>query len=74
MFPRIEAWGLDFAMPATFIGMVLPYIRSKPMLVSVAVAGMVALLTNGLPHKAGLMIASLAGVTAGVLAERGKKR
>lgn len=70
MFPRIESWGLDFAMPATFIGMVLPYVRNRPMVLCVVVAAGVALLTNGLPHKAGLMLASLAGVAAGVMAER----
>ena len=69
MVPGIRSWGLEFAMPATFIGMVIPYLRNRPMWISVIVAGAVALMADGLPHKLGLMVASLAGVAAGVLAE-----
>jgi predicted branched-subunit amino acid permease len=58
--------GLDFAMPATFIGMVIPYLTNSPMWASVITAGSVALATNSLPHKLGLMIAALAGVAAGI--------
>jgi 4-azaleucine resistance transporter AzlC len=69
LFPGIQSWGLDFAMPATFIGMVIPYLTSRPMWVAVATAGLVALLCSGLPHKLGLMLASVAGIMAGVWAE-----
>jgi 4-azaleucine resistance transporter AzlC len=69
MFPGIQSWGLDFAMPATFIGMVIPYLISRPMWIAVATAGLTALLCNGLPHKLGLMAASIAGIMAGVAAE-----
>ena len=65
-FPGIATLGLDFAMPATFIGMVIPYLTSRPMWASVITAGSVALMTNSLPHKLGLMIAALAGVAAGI--------
>lgn len=69
-FPEIAGWGLDFAMPATFIGMVIPYLISKPMWASVITAGTVSILAGGLPHKLGLMVAAIAGVTAGVLSEK----
>ena len=65
-FPGIATMGLDFAMPATFIGMVIPYLTNSPMRASVITAGSVALMTNSLPHKLGLMIAALAGVAAGI--------
>lgn len=65
-FPGIATMGLDFAMPATFIGMVIPYLTKSPMWASVLTAGTVALMTNSLPHKLGLMIAALAGVAAGI--------
>jgi predicted branched-subunit amino acid permease len=75
-FPGIAGMGLDFAMPATFIGMVIPYLTTRPMWASVITAGTVALAANGLPHKLGLMLAALAGVFAGIawetLAERRK--
>lgn len=69
-FPGISQWGLDFAMPATFIGIVIPYLVSKPMWASVATAGAVSIMAGGLPHKLGLMVAALAGVAVGVVCER----
>ncbi|MFH1157260.1 MAG: AzlC family ABC transporter permease [Pseudomonadota bacterium] len=65
-FPGIATMGLDFAMPATFIGMVIPYLTKSPMWASVITAGSVALMTNSLPHKLGLIIAAVAGVAAGI--------
>lgn len=69
-FPEISRWGLDFAMPATFIGIVIPYLVSKPMWAAVVTAGTVSIAAQGLPHKLGLMVAALAGVTAGVVCEK----
>ncbi|MOA69851.1 hypothetical protein D3C78_1982890 [compost metagenome] len=40
------------------------------MLVAALLAGVVALLARELPFKLGLMLAALAGVAGGVLAER----
>ena len=68
-FPGIATMGLDFAMPATFIGMVIPYLTKSPMWASVITAGSVALMTHSLPHKLGLIIAALAGVAAGIVWE-----
>ena len=65
-FPGIAKWGLDFAMPATFIGIVIPYLKTSPMWASAITAGGVALMTNTLPHKLGLMIAAISGVAAGI--------
>lgn len=70
LIPNAASWGLDFAMSVTFIGMVIPYLTSRPMIVTVLVAGIMALLAHGLPHQLGLMVATLAGIVAGVLCER----
>ena len=70
LIPNAASWGLDFAMSVTFIGMVVPYVKTKPMGIAVTVAGVVALLANPLPHKLGLMIAAIAGITAGILCEQ----
>jgi 4-azaleucine resistance transporter AzlC len=67
--PDAAAWGLDFAMPVTFIGMVIPYLKNKPMWATTVVAGGVALLAYPLPNKLGLILAALAGITAGVAVE-----
>lgn len=69
MMPNAAAWGLDFAMPVTFIGMVIPYLKNRPMWVAVIVAGVVSIVAYPLPHKLGLMLAALAGIGVGLLLE-----
>ncbi|MBZ0298965.1 MAG: AzlC family ABC transporter permease [Anaerolineae bacterium] len=61
--------GLDFAMVVTFIGILVPLLVSRPMLLSALVAGVVGVLANGLPNKLGLMLAAVCGIAAGMLAE-----
>jgi 4-azaleucine resistance transporter AzlC len=68
-FKGIENLGLNFAMIVTFIGLVVPAVKTRPVLVSVIVAGGVAVLAYPLQNKLGLIIAALCGVLAGVLAE-----
>jgi len=67
--PNAAAWGLDFAMVATFIGMTIPYLTHRPMIATVVAAGTTALLTRSLPHQLGLMVAAIAGITVGVVVE-----
>ncbi|MEM9214107.1 MAG: hypothetical protein AAGD25_07135 [Cyanobacteria bacterium P01_F01_bin.150] len=67
--PNATKWGLDFAMSAMFIGMVIPYIKTKPMGIAVTVANGVALLTYSLPNRLGLMVAAIAGIAAGTWGE-----
>lgn len=70
MLQGIDGWGLDFAMVAAFIGMVIPYLNDRPHYCAVLVAGAAALVFNPLPHKLGLIVAALLGIGAGVIAER----
>jgi len=67
--PDPASWGLDFAMVVTFIGMLVPLVRSRATVISVLVAAVTALLTNQLPNQFGLIVAALLGILAGVLAE-----
>lgn len=68
--PNLAAWGLDFAMLATFIGIVVPALRTHPQIAAALVAAAVALLCHGWPYQLGLLAAALAGITCGVLLER----
>jgi 4-azaleucine resistance transporter AzlC len=61
---------LDFALPLTFIAIVVPMIRSRAALASAAAAAAVALAAAGWPHKLGLMAAALAGIIAGWIVGR----
>jgi 4-azaleucine resistance transporter AzlC len=69
--PDLRRLGLDFALVVTFIGMVVPQLRQRPMLMAAAVAGISAVLLYGLPNQAWLVVSTLLGVGAGVLADRG---
>jgi 4-azaleucine resistance transporter AzlC len=64
--------GLDFAMTVTFIGIVVPRLVNRPMLMCAVAAGLTAVLTKGLPHNLGLMAAAFAGIAAGMAAESWK--
>lgn len=73
-FPIIASLGLEFAMPATFIAMALPYIKSWPMALAAITAGVVAILTFWMPHKLGLMLAIFSGMLTGIGSEYFFKR
>lgn len=67
--PQLQHLGLEFAMAATFTGIVVPLLRNRPMVGAALVAAATALLCRGLPYKLGLMLAALAGVAAGLALE-----
>jgi 4-azaleucine resistance transporter AzlC len=63
-------WGLDFAMPAAFLTLLLPQVSTRRSAAVVAVAAAVALATYVLiPGKWYIILAVLAGTIAGVLLE-----
>ena len=51
--PQLQHLGLEFAMAATFTGIVVPLLRTRPMLAAALVAAAVALLCRNLPYKLG---------------------
>lgn len=65
----IAELGLEFAMVVTFIGIVVPFIVNRPMLICAIVAGIVAVFAADLPNNSGLMVAAFAGIAAGMIAE-----
>ena len=67
--PDAANWGLDFAMVATFIGMTIPYLTNRPMVATVLVSGVTAMLARSLPHQLGLMVAAITGIFVGVVLE-----
>lgn len=65
LFPNMINWGLDFAMSVTFLGMVIPYLRTKPMWLAVLSAATFAIFLIDLPHQLGLILAALFGICIG---------
>jgi 4-azaleucine resistance transporter AzlC len=64
-----KEWPLDFALPLTFIAMVVPILKNRPMVASALSAGLVALLTYSLPYKLGIILAALTGILVGTILE-----
>lgn len=67
-----ESWPLDFALPLTFIALVMPALKDRAAVTAAVVAGSVAVLSNGFPYRLGLILAALIGIAAGLLMERRK--
>jgi 4-azaleucine resistance transporter AzlC len=71
---RVPAgWSLEFALPLTFLALVVPMVRTRAHLAAALVAGAVGLLALGLPWKLGLLLAASAGIGAGMVGE-GERR
>lgn len=63
-------WSLDFTLALTFIALVVPALKDRPMLLSAAVAGVTAVAAYALPYKSGLILAALVGIGVGLWSER----
>ncbi|MDE1183659.1 AzlC family ABC transporter permease [Paraburkholderia sp.] len=69
-FPGLQSLGLDFAMVATFIAIVVPQLVALRYLAAAATAGALAFFWQAWPYKLGLLGAVCAGVAVGVLLSR----
>lgn len=72
-FPQLRSYGLDFALVATFIAIIVPQLGRMPHLAAAATAGALAFLLRGLPYQLGLMAAVLAGVLVGLVLSRRRR-
>jgi 4-azaleucine resistance transporter AzlC len=73
LIKRPEAWGLDFALPAMFIGLLLPACQNAPSVIAAIFGGAVSVTL----HLAGAgnwaaFIGAIAGAAAGVCFRRPK--
>lgn len=64
-----ETWPLDFAVPLTFIALLVPALQDRAALLAALVAGVVAVLAIGMPLKLGLVAAALLGIAVGLWVE-----
>lgn len=67
-------WSLDFAVPLCFIALVAPHLRTSPTIIAAFVAGFGVLALASLPMKLSLIVAGVAGIVAGTLADFTKER
>lgn len=64
------AWQLEFAAPLAFIAISVPLLRDRAMIAAAIASAATVVLAHGLPLRLGLLLAALAGIAAGMLAER----
>jgi 4-azaleucine resistance transporter AzlC len=62
-------WSLDFAIPLTFLVLVVPTITDRPSLAAAITAGSIAIVGATWPYNTGLISAALLGVAVGRLLE-----
>lgn len=65
-----ESWSLEFAIPLTFMALLVLAVKDRPQLVAAATGGLIAVAAVSLPYNLGLIAGALAGVAAGLAAER----
>ena len=74
VFPQLQSLGLDYAMAATVIAIVVPQLTRLPHFGAAMAAGIFAYLLKDLPYKLGLMSAVMIGVTTGLALARWRAR
>jgi 4-azaleucine resistance transporter AzlC len=60
---------LEFALPLTFIAMLVPVLKDRPAIAAALSAGVVALVAFSLPYQLGLIVAALVGILVGTVLE-----
>ena len=73
-FPEVQSLGLDFAMVATFITIVVPLLANLPRLAAAVTAGALAYVWRDLPYNLGLLAAAFAGIIVGMALARLRTR
>jgi len=64
-----SSWALDFTLALTFIALVVPALDDRPSVAAALAAGVIAVMTAGLPYKLGLMLAAIIGIVIGLALE-----
>ncbi len=64
-----QSWSLDFALPLTFLALLMPMLRNSPAVAAAVCGGLLAVVLAGLPYRLGLLLAVIGGVAAGMALE-----
>jgi predicted branched-subunit amino acid permease len=65
-----ESWNIGFAGTLALIAVMIPMIINRAALAGVLVSGAVAVVSNQLPYRLGLLLAVLVGMMAAMLADK----
>lgn len=69
-----DTWSLGFAIPLSFLALLVPGIRNAATMGAALVGGVVAVLAVNLPYNLGLITASIGGIVAGLFVESRQER
>lgn len=64
-----RSWSIEFMATIALIMILLPMAKFRPMLVAAATGGALAVLLHGMPLRLGVIVAIVAGISAGFYAE-----
>ncbi|MEZ4639828.1 MAG: AzlC family ABC transporter permease [Caldilineaceae bacterium] len=64
------SWPLDFALPLTFIALLVPAIVDRASIAAAVAAGITVLLAMQMPFKLGLIVAAMVGMVVGLAVEQ----
>ena len=67
-----ESWPLEFALPLTFIAMVVPVLKTRASASAALSAGVVAVAAFALPYKLAIIVAALVGISVGMLLDNAR--
>lgn len=71
---RVPAnWSLDFAVPLTFLALLIPAVKDRASGAAAFSAGLAAVLLAGLPYNIGMITATFVGIGSGLFVGRKKK-
>ncbi|MGE3973525.1 MAG: AzlC family ABC transporter permease [Bdellovibrionales bacterium] len=66
-------WALDYAVPLSFMALVVPTLKNKIHLLVALFSSVVSLMLHDMPYKTGLIFTALLAIAVGVLLTRKKK-
>ena len=69
-----ESWSLGFAIPLSFLALLIPGIRNAATLGAALTGGVLAVLAANLPYNLGLLAGALGGIIAGLAIESWQKQ
>jgi 4-azaleucine resistance transporter AzlC len=64
-----SSWSLDFAIPLSFLALMMPGVRDKASASAAVAGGLTAVILYAFPFKLGLTIAAVVGISVGLLVE-----
>lgn len=64
---------LDYAVPLSFVALVLPTLKNKSFYIVATVSAMLSILLQGIPHNLGLLITALLSITLGAFLSQNKQ-